>query len=151
MKAIEIHLTADEVDFLKNFVRKGTHRSREISRANILLLYNASEKVITIAKSLSVHRQTIWEVKNRYLEAGLTSALKDKARPGQPKKYTEKHEAEIIATACTYPPKGNKKWTLVLLAEELRKKDGFETINREAIRLILKKAKQNHGRKRCGA
>jgi len=32
-----------------------------------------------------------------------------------------------------------------LLTEEMRKKEGFETINRESIRLILKKAKQNRG------
>jgi hypothetical protein len=52
---------------------------------------------------------------------------------------------EIIAQACTKPPEGRKRWSLTLLAEELRKKKEFETINRESIRLILKKAKQNLG------
>jgi len=84
------------------------------------------------------------------LDEGLRFALNDKPRPGQPKRYNDKHEAEIIATACTSPPKGSKKWTLVLLVEELKKKDDFETISRETIRLVLKKAKQNHGRKKCG-
>src|SRR5674536_366532 len=40
---------------------------------------------------------------------------------------------------------GRKKWTLVLLTEELKKKEGFETINKESVRLILKKAKLNLG------
>jgi transposase len=35
--------------------------------------------------------------------------------------------------------KAEKKWTLELLQEELRTKEGFETINHESIRLILKK------------
>jgi transposase len=55
------------------------------------------------------------------------------------------YEAEIIAQACTESPDGRKKWTLALLTEEMRKKDGFETINKESIRLILKKAKLSLG------
>jgi len=55
------------------------------------------------------------------------------------------HEAEVIAQACTESPDGSKRWTLTLLTEEMRKKNGFETINRESIRLILKKAKLNLG------
>ena len=65
----------------------------------------------------------------------------DKPRSGQPEKYTEKHVAEIIALACTSSPDGSKRWSLALLTEELRKKEGFETINKESIRLILKKSK----------
>jgi hypothetical protein len=52
-------------------------------------------------------------------------------------KYSEKHTAEIITQTWTIPPEG-KKWTLVLLAEEMKERDGFETINKESIRPILK-------------
>ena len=38
-----------------------------------------------------------------------------------------------------------KKVVAVLLTEEMKKKEGFETINKESIRLILKKAKLNLG------
>jgi len=84
-------------------------------------------------------------IPQRFCEKSLQSAMTEKPRPGQPKKYTEKHEAEIIAQACTKSPDGRKRWSLTLLTEELRKKEGFETINRESIRLILKKAKQSRG------
>jgi putative transposase len=67
--------------------------------------------------------------------------LVDKPRSGQPVKYSQKHVAEIIALACARPPEGRKRWSLALLCEELRKKEGFETINKETIRLILKKNK----------
>ena len=50
-----------------------------------------------------------------------------------------------VQGACTTPPAGRKKWTLVLLTEELKKKEGFETINKESIRLVLKKAKLSLG------
>jgi putative transposase len=61
-------------------------------------------------------------VKKRYAEEGLQSALKDKPRPGQPRKYSEKQVAEIIALACTPCPDGRKRWSLTLLCEELGKK-----------------------------
>jgi len=98
-----------------------------------------------IAEILNISRATVSNIKKRYREEGLQSALTEKTRPGQPKKYTERHEAEIIAQACTKSPDGRKRWSLTLLTEEMRKKEGFETINRESIRLILKKAKRNHG------
>jgi transposase len=94
---------------------------------------------------LGISRATVSNVKKRYRKGGLGPALKEKPRPGQPKKYTVKEEAEIIATACTSPPKGRKRWTIRLLVDELKKKKGFETINRESVRLILKKRKLSLG------
>lgn len=145
MKSIEIHLPESEVEFLESFVKTGTKKACELRRAHILLLANFGEKDLRIAQALSTHRQTVWRVKKRYLEVGLEGTLKDKPRPGYPLKYTPKHETEIAALACTEPPKGCKKWTLVLLEEELKKQPGFETISKESIRLILKKTQQNHG------
>ncbi|MBK5191503.1 MAG: helix-turn-helix domain-containing protein, partial [Methanosarcinales archaeon] len=77
-----------------------------------------------IAEILDVGRNTIWRIKKRYREEGLQSALTDKPRPGQPKKYTDRHEAEVIAQACTKSPDGSKRWSLTLLTEEMRKKKG---------------------------
>lgn len=98
-----------------------------------------------IADIFDISRATVSNVKKRYREGGLQSVLFDKPRSGQPNKYTERHKAEIIAKACTTPPEGYKRWSLELLTEEISKEEGFETINRESIRLILKKAKQNLG------
>jgi putative transposase len=140
-----IVLEENEEKFLKNFVKKGQKSARGLTRARILLLANLQKGDTEIAEILGVGRNTIWRIKRRYREEGLESALRDKPRSGQPKKYTERHEAEIIAQACTKSPDGRKRWSLTLLTEEMRKKEGFETINRESIRLILKKAKQNRG------
>jgi len=141
----KIKLTEREVDYLEEFVRKGQKNARALTRAHILLLVHKGMNEETIAEVLNTCRATVSNVKKRYREKGLQSALEDEPRSGQPKKYTERHEAEIIALACTSPPEGRKRWSLVLLTEELRKKEGFETINRETIRLVLKKAKLNHG------
>jgi len=109
------------------------------------LLSNQQNGDTEIAETLDVGRNTVWRTKEKYRKEGLQRALTEKPRSGQPKKYVEMHEAEIIAQACTESPDGRKRWTLELLTEEMRKKDGFETINKESIRLILKKAKLNLG------
>ena len=142
---LKIKLKKEERNFLLQFIKKGTKKARAIVRANVLLLADIGYNNEEISKATNVHRQTIWRIKKRYLDEGLNSALEEKPRSGQPKKYDEKHEAEIIATACTSPPKGRKRWTIRLLTEHIKKKKGFETINRETIRLVLKKTKRNHG------
>jgi putative transposase len=142
---IKIKLEEEELQYLRNFVKKGNRDARELTRARILLLSNKNRSDGDIVEILDVGRNTVGRVKKRYVEEGLQSALEDKPRIGQPVKYTEKHIMEIIAQACTTPPEGRKKWTLVLLSEELKKREEFKTINKESIRLILKKAKLNLG------
>jgi transposase len=145
MKHLQIKLKKEERKFLKDFLRKGTKKARAIARANVLLLLDEGWEINTIAKMLKVHRQRIWRIKKRFLKEGLNIALDEKPRSGQPTKYTKKHEAEIIAQACTKAPSGRKRWTVRLLAKILKKKKNFKTINRESIRLILKKQKLSLG------
>lgn len=142
---LEVRLQEEERDILEGFVKKGAKKARAIARANVLLLANKGYDTKDISQVVGVHRRTVWRIKKRYLEQGLESALEEKPRPGQPKKYTERHKAEIIALACTSPPKGRKRWTVRLLRDELQDKPGFEGINRETIRLVLKKARRNLG------
>jgi len=142
---VEIKLEENEEKFLRDFVKKGRKIARELTRARILLLANQQKGDTEIAETLDVGRNSVWRTKKKYHKEGLQSALTEKPRSGQPKKYTDKHEAEVIAQACTESPDGYKRWTLALLTEEMRKKDGLETINKESIRLILKKAKLNLG------
>ncbi|HIH96988.1 MAG TPA: helix-turn-helix domain-containing protein, partial [Thermoplasmata archaeon] len=127
---VGIRIGEGETKFLREFVKKGRKSAREIIRARILLLANQQKRDTEIAEILGVGRNTVWRTMKRYHEEGLQSALTEKTRSGQPKKYTERHEAEIIAQACTKSPEGRKRWSLTLLTEELRKKKGFETINR---------------------
>ena len=144
-KEIKIHLKKGERTFLRDFLQKGDAKARSIARANILLMTDNGMSTEDITKATGVHRQRIWRTKTRYAEEGLGSTLTEKPRPGQPRKYTDRHETEIIALACTSPPKGRKRWTVRLLAECMRKKRGCGTINRESVRLVLKKRKQSLG------
>jgi transposase len=141
----QIELPEDEVEYLNAFVKKGKKNARELTRAHVLLLINREKTEMEIKDLLGISRATVSNIKYRYRKEGIQNSLTDKPRPGQPKKYSDRHEMEIIAQACIKPPDGRKRWSLTLLTEEMRKKQGFETINRESVRLILKKAKQNLG------
>jgi len=82
---------------------------------------------------------TVWRTKNRYLKYGIDTALEENKRPRQPVKYVIDHRAELSALACGPCPGGRKRWTIRLLTGELKKKPGFETANRESVRVALKK------------
>ena len=142
---INIRLTSKEREYLEQYVKTGTKKARAISRARVLLLLDENYSNNDITKMTSVHRQSIWGIKKRYIESGLQAVLNEKQRPGQPRKYSDKQEAEIIAMACTKPPKGRERWTIRLLTDRMKKRNSFKTINRETIRLILKKAKLDLG------
>jgi putative transposase len=127
-------------------VNKLLKKSKEELRLVILTLLNNSDlSQKEIAKILNITPKTVSKIKKRYLEEGLDSAINDNPRSGQPKKYDVEKETEIIALACTDPPEGSKRWTVRLLAETLREKEGFETVTRESVRIVLKKAQLSLG------
>lgn len=142
MKGENICLSDEERRFLKEFVKTGEKKARSIVRANTLLLLDKGCRNDEITKLTGLHRRSIWRIRKRYLAEGLQSALEEKPRPGQPRKYTEKHEAEVIALACSNPPEGRARWSLILLTKTIREKHGLEEISHETVRLILKKQPQ---------
>lgn len=134
-----IKLTKKELAYLEVQKRSADLGLRKYNRINILLLLSKGKKNSEIEDFLNVDRITIWRIKGRYLEQGIEAALEEIARPGQPSKYNSDHETELAALACGPCPEGRKRWTVRLLTETLKTKPGFETINRETVRLGLKK------------
>ena len=139
MKRIELEMDEKTVLELKTIVRKGKRTVREVMRSNILLLSHEGKRNDEIAEILHINRDTVLRVKKRFKAGGMDKAIHDHPRPGQPKKYSTNDEAEVIALACSTPPEGRKRWTVRLLAEELKKKPNMKDINREVVRMILKK------------
>lgn len=138
-------LTTEEMKYLASYVKKGRKSARELTRARILQLLHDGKTEMDVKETLHISRATVSNVKKRYREEGLQSALSEKPRSGQPRKYTDEQEAEIIALACTDPPRGRNRWTIRLLTERMRGQKALETINRETVRLVLKKAKLDLG------
>jgi transposase len=134
-----IKLTKTDLSYLQSYKNSGNLSLREYNRVNILLLLNKGKKNVEIEDFLNIDRITIWRTKKKYLEYGVEKALEEDERSGQPIKYATDQQAELSAMACGPCPAGRRRWTIRLLTAELRGKPGLETINRESVRLLLKK------------
>jgi putative transposase len=141
----EIQLSAGDRRFLEGFRSKGQHSAREVTRAHILLASEARVPSAQIQQVLGVSRMVVWRTRSAYCEQGLDDALYDAARSGQPAKYGTDQEAEVVALACSQPPAGAARWTIRSLTIAARHRPKLEGINRDSIRLLLKKTSVNLG------
>lgn len=109
----------DERDYLRAMIRKGKEKTRVVNRARILLKLAQGKDDEAIAQDVFTSTKTIYRIRVRYAEGGMTRALYDLPRSGQPPIITEKIEAYLVATACSEPPEGRVRWTLELLRDKL--------------------------------
>jgi transposase len=119
-KLHSVHLSQEERVKLTLMVKKGIERAQVITRARVLLLANAGKTDKAIARTLMLSTKTPFLIRKRRTTGGLEFALYDRPRPGQPRRFNGKQEAEIVAIACTTAPKGYAHWTLDLLTEQVR-------------------------------
>jgi len=145
MNRMIFKLKAKDREFLTNLTKTGSRHSREFERAYILLALDKGKKHDEIQDFYNVSRITIWRIKRNYMDEGVVGAIQDEPRSGQPIKYDEKIKADIIALACSKAPEGRSRWTLRSLENTLKIEHSLETINRETIRLILKKTNVSLG------
>ena len=137
-------LTDEESTYLHDFVRTGTHSARSIIRARILLMSAIPEPISVIAQTLNVCAATLQNLRTRYRTGGLSAALHDQPRSGQPRKVTAREEAYITTIACSAPPNGRGRWTVPLVTDRLVELSRVD-VSREAVRRALKKVTSNRG------
>lgn len=145
MRQTELRLSRKDRGTLQDFRSKGEHMAREFNRAHILAALDRGVPEPQIMAVLGVGRTAIWRTRAAYLEGGLEYALRDVARPGKPRRYDTDVEAQVTALACSAPPAGAKRWTLVLLEQAAQAQAGIGPISRETIRRLLKKTLSSHG------
>ncbi|MGZ8915449.1 MAG: IS630 family transposase, partial [Methylobacter sp.] len=68
------------------------------------------------------------------------AALKERPRPGQVPKLTDKQAAHLIAIACSDAPEGHDHWTLRLLADQVVALDYAASCSYELIRRLTHRA-----------
>jgi transposase len=132
-----VTLTEAERAQLTAMLNGGKHAARRLKRAQILLAADAGVDDEAIARSVSVGGSTVYRTKRRFVEGNLDLALSEEARPGAARKLSGKETALLIATACSAPPEGRKRWTLDLLADKMVRLTGHETLSRETVRRRL--------------
>lgn len=141
----KVYLEAAQRVELLHITKSGVHSAMEINHANILLDLdeNQEEKYTQkqIASKYRVCPETVAKIARRFVEGGMECALNRKKRetPPVPSKFTGEVEARIVKLACSAPPKGRKRWTLKLLADEAVRLEILDSISDNGIRMLLKK------------
>jgi len=145
MRQTELSLNKRDRRIVDEFRSKGLHMAREFNRAHILAALDKKVPERQIIEVLNVGRTAVWRTRAAYLKGGVGFALHDEPRPGKPKMYEAEAEAQVTALACSDPPPGAQRWTVVLLTQAARRHSQMKTISRETIRRILKKTSSNRG------
>lgn len=140
-----VDLSEDEVSQLQALIKKGKHKARTITRANILLMASEGETDQAIASAVRVHIATVERTREKFVIGGLNFALNGKPHPPKRRKLEGKQEAFLIATVCSNPPKGRVRWTMQLLADQLVEIGIVDSISDETVRQTLKKTKLSPG------
>src|SRR5882724_4517251 len=132
-----VELSEAERAQLAALLSGGKHAARKIKRAQILLAADAGVGDEAIAASISVGGSTVYRTKRCFVEGNLELALNEETRPGAPRKLSGKQTALLVATACSSPPKGRKRWTLKLLAGTMVSLTEHEGLSYETVRRRL--------------
>lgn len=139
-----VTLDTEEREYLEHLLHSGTHATRRVTRARILLKAVEGWADCAIAEALSVGRATVERTRQRFVEEGL-GALADHPRPGALSKLDAKAEARLIAEACSAAPEGRQRWTLHLLADRVVALGLAESYSYESVRRVLKKRFSSRG------
>jgi transposase len=132
-----VDLSEAERAQLTALLNGGKHAARKIKRAQILLAADAGVSDEVMASSVSVGGSTVYRTKRRFVEGNLEMALSEEARPGAARKLSGKETALLVATACSAPPEGRKRWTLDLLTDAMVRLTEHEALSRETVRRRL--------------
>ena len=149
-KKWKIKLRSDQRKKLLRIVRVGTHKSREILYAHILLKAAKGWSDANIADTFATSTKTVQRIRQRFVKAGLHAALTEQDRPGQPTKLTREQEILLVALVCSPPPTGFQRWTVRLLTSEAIARTIVPIIVPETARQILKKKNSSPGKSKIG-
>lgn len=146
-----VELSEEERTALEALIRKGKSSARMQTRARILLKAHAGVTSQDIGEALDVSAETIYLVRQRFVEEGLEVALNERPRPGQRPKLTDRQCAHVIAIACSAAPEGHDHWTLRLLADKVVELGYASSFSHEGVRALLKKTASSRGKRSNGA
>ena len=141
-----VTLTKDERKELETITRRGKNHARRFIHARALLLCDAGAdgpawNVSDVAEALGVTSRAIEHLKKRFVEDGLEAALERKVREKPPREviFDGAFEARLIALACSDAPKGQRRWTVRLLADKAVKLNFAESVSHMTVQRVLKK------------
>lgn len=145
MRQTELHLTDEDRSVVDEIRSKGLHQAREVNRAHVLSSLDRGVPEAQIMAVLGIGRTAVWRTRAGYLQGGVELAVFDVARSGRPRQYDTDDEARVTALACSAPPAGRRRWTMVELERAARQEPGMGNVSRETVRRMLKKTTSSPG------
>ncbi|TAM41313.1 MAG: helix-turn-helix domain-containing protein [Rhodanobacter sp.] len=145
MRQTELQLAKEDRVAVDKIRSKGVHSTREVNRAHVLSCLDRGLAGAQIMAVLGIGRTAVWRTRAAYLQGGVDLAVFDVARAGRPRQYGTDAEARVTALACSAPPAGRQRWTIVELERAARQEPGLGGVSRETVRRMLKKTTSNPG------
>ncbi len=112
----EIEISKSDRAQLRKLCRSGTTPQRLVDRAQIVLLFGEGKLAPEIAELTGFSYNAVCRWGQRFEQSGIVG-LKDKPRPGQPKKLTSAKAKEILRFTVERIPHESTHWSLRLMAK----------------------------------
>ena len=145
MRQTELNLSEEDRSVIDGIRGKGLHQAREVNRAHVLSCLDRGIPEAHIMAVLGIGRTAVWRARAAYLQGGVDLAVFDVERSGRPRQYDTNAEARVTALACSTPPAGRQRWTMIELERAARQEPGMECVSRETVRRMLKKTISSPG------
>jgi transposase len=150
VKKYVVRLSEDERHQLNEMIRKGKSSAQRLTKARILLKADVSEagegwSDSRIMEALETSATTVYRTRQQLVEEGFEAVLsrKQRTRPPVPPIFDGEKEAQLIALACSQPPKGRARWTLRLLEDKVVELNIVDRASDSTICRVLKKTRSS--------
>jgi transposase len=145
MRQTPLNLSQEDRSVIEEIRSKGLHQTREVNRAHVLSCLDRGIPEAQITSVLGIGRTAVWRTRAAYLQGGVDLAVFDVERSGRPRQYDTNTEAQVTALACSTPPQGRQRWTMIELERAARQEPGMGGVSRETVRRMLKKTISSPG------
>lgn len=145
MKSLKLSLK--QVAELRNIIYRNDHSSREVKRAQAIILVDKEIDIPTIASLTGLERSQIYNLRRRYLKIGL-SAIEDKVKKNPKELLTKRQRQDIVKTVTSKKPSECERyfvnhdyWTTGILGEYVRRKYDVAYKSKTSLYLIFRQSK----------
>ena len=118
-----LQLSESDREMLTTLSRSATATAREVTRAKVLLKYEAGLSITQIQREVGVSRPTIYKCVDKALAAGVRTGLRDRYhRPREPEILPDA-KAWVVSVACQQPEAlglAAELWTLSALTAHVQ-------------------------------
>ena len=131
MRQTKLKLSEEDRSVIEWIRSKGWHQTREVNRAHALSCLDRAIPEAQIMAVLGIGRTAVWRARAAYLQGSVE-------RSKRPFQCDTDAEARGIAMACSTPPEGHQRWTMVDLERAARQEPGMQSVSRETVRRMHK-------------